>query len=119
MDADGRPALSSATPLVFAISLLACSACSGPTPFGPAADAILVQIRDNEFSPQAVTVDRGKTVAWTNNGQLSHRVVVDGSGLTTHEIAPTAWSELRFDEAGTFTYHCSVHPAKTATVIVE
>lgn len=101
-----------------ALSLLALCACVRPDPFEPAADATHVQVNDSGFTPQTVSVAVGKTVAWTNRGRVTHRVQFDGLALSTAEIVPTAWAELRFDDAGTFTYHCSVHPAETATVTV-
>ena len=78
-----------------------------------------VEMRDNFFVPQTVTIARGKSVRWTNRGQEVHTVATDTPGLGSGFITPTTWFEARFDDPGTFEYRCSLHPEMIGTVIVQ
>ena len=55
---------------------------------------------------------------WTNEGTVNHTVVSDCALWTSTSLAPTCWFEVRFDSAGTFPYHCSVHSGMIGTVVV-
>jgi plastocyanin len=82
-------------------------------------DTAFVEMRDNFFVPQTVTIARGKSVRWTNRGQEVHTVATDTPGLGSDLITPTTWFEARFDDPGTFEYRCSLHPEMTGTVVVQ
>lgn len=82
-------------------------------------DTTFVEVRDNFFVPQTVTIARGKSVRWTNRGQEAHTVATDTPGLGSDIITPTTWFEARFDDPGTFEYRCSLHPEMIGTVIVQ
>jgi plastocyanin len=72
------------------------------------------------FSPQTVTITVGMTIIWTNNTTVSHTVTSNsGHPLNSGLIAPGGTFRHTFKRAGTFGYHCSIHPFMTGTIIVN
>ncbi len=89
------------------------------TPAG-AADAS-VSISGLAFNPANVTVNVGDSVTWTNNDAgIQHTVSSDsGSELGSGAISSGATYVHEFNSAGTYTYHCDIHPTMTGTVVVQ
>jgi plastocyanin len=94
---------------------LALAALAGPA---LAADES-VGIADFAFAPDAVTVDVGDTVTWTNQDGVPHTATADGGAFDTGSLGQGQSGEATFDTPGTFTYHCAVHPTMTGTVVVQ
>lgn len=75
----------------------------------------------NSYSPNPANVTVGQLVAWKNSGGTTHSATQDGgSGFDTGHIANGAQSDtIRFNTAGDFPYHCSIHGSSmTGTVHV-
>ena len=69
------------------------------------------------FSPQSITIDVGDTVTWTNNDDVDHTAT--GSGFDTSTITSGGGTAtVTFATAGTFQYHCTIHPSMTGTIVV-
>jgi plastocyanin len=82
---------------------------------------VLIQPGGNpaSFVPQTVTIKAGQYVTWRNTDAVPHTATDDNSAWQTGQIAPqTASGAVYFGAAGTFTYHCSIHPTMTGTVVV-
>ena len=86
-----------------------------------AGDARDVAIHNYSFTPGTLTVAVGTTVTWTNRDFEVHTVVADdtpstfkSAGLDTDDRF-----SFTFNKAGTYSYHCSVHPHMTGTIIVR
>jgi plastocyanin len=83
----------------------------------------VVAIDDFKFVPDTLRVPVGTTVTWVNCGEPSidepHTATSDGQQWSSDLIAPAGSYSRRFDEAGTFPYHCEPHPFMKATVIVR
>lgn len=79
-----------------------------------------VSIKDFAFSPASITVTKGTTVTWTNNDTTAHTVVeTDGKdGPNSSDVKPGDSYTFTFSQAGTYQYHCSLHPQMTGTVTV-
>ena len=72
------------------------------------------------FSPNPIQITAGSTVTWTNNTGPRHTATSDTGAWTTGNIAPGGTSAaVAFPTAGTFPYHCAIHPSMTGTVIVS
>jgi plastocyanin len=72
------------------------------------------------FSPNPIRITAGSTVTWTNTTGPTHTSTSDTGAWTTGNIAPgTTSSAVAFPTAGTFPYHCAIHPTMTASVIVS
>jgi plastocyanin len=78
-----------------------------------------VQIAGFAFSPSTVTVAVGDAVSWTNTDAANHTATADGGSFDTGAIGNGASTSVTFSTAGTFRYHCKIHPSMTATVVVR
>jgi plastocyanin len=81
-----------------------------------------VDIKNFAFSPKVITVPVGTTVHWTNTDSVEHTVTSDdgsSDGPNSQQLATGDTYEFKFNKAGTYKYHCAVHPEMTATVIVK
>jgi len=92
-------------------SVAAASGCTGSagTP---------VAIANNAFSPNAVTVTVGTVVTWTNTDATTHTVTFD-DGPDCGRLAQGATVSNTFNGAGTFAYHCTIHPFMKGTITVN
>jgi plastocyanin len=79
-----------------------------------------VSINNFAFNPQSVTVKKGTTVTWTNQDSSAHTVTANNgsSGPNSDELSNVQTYSFTFNETGTFTYHCTLHPEMTGTVTV-
>jgi plastocyanin len=117
-----------AAAVLVALYLLACSSSpSTPTPTpdgggggGGGADVTISIVGMNgaqSFSPNPASVQSGQTVRWVNNDSVTHRVVQDGGGVDTGNLAPGASSAaVTVTSAATISYHCSIHPTMIGTI---
>lgn len=79
-----------------------------------------VSIASFAFSPAAVTVNVGESVTWTNNqAGVAHTVTSDTGAFDSGAISGGGTFQQTFATAGTFTYHCSIHPSMQGSVIVS
>jgi plastocyanin len=77
-----------------------------------------VAISGFAFSPATVSVTVGDTVTWTNSDAQGHTATADGGVFDTGTIGNTQSATVTFATAGSFPYHCSIHPDMTGTVVV-
>lgn len=73
----------------------------------------------NAFDPDDVTVEVGTTITWTNNDTVSHTSTSDVSGWNSGIVAPGQQFSFAFPAAGTYSYHCAIHPGMVGTVVVR
>ena len=78
-----------------------------------------VRIVDNAFMNSEVTILVGERVVWKNNGSNTHTSTSDTGKWDSGFLGPGARFGRVFRRAGTFTYHCTVHPSMQGTVIVN
>ena len=71
------------------------------------------------FSPASITVSAGTTITWQNNDGVAHTSTSDNLTWDTGTIAPGQSKATLLGTPGTFTYHCTVHPMMTGTVVVH
>jgi len=76
------------------------------------------------FSPATLTVKAGTTVTWKNTTAASHTVTSDDgksfdSGMANPITAQSGTFSHTFTTAGTFAYHCAIHPFMKATIVVQ
>ena len=72
------------------------------------------------FNPNAVDLAAGGTVTWTFGG-VTHNVTFDAKAGAPPKIPNTsnANGTATFTSAGTFNYHCTIHPFMTGAVTVH
>src|SRR5215211_164160 len=78
-----------------------------------------VSIQDFSFSPGQITVAPGTTVTWVNKGPSPHTTTADDGSWDSGTLQQGEDFSFTFDQPGTYTYHCSIHPDMTATVKVS
>ena len=71
----------------------------------------------NRFRPASITVPRGTRIRWVNKGTLTH-TTTSNTDLWDERLAPGQAFTRRFRQAGTFRYHCSIHPEMTGRITV-
>jgi plastocyanin len=69
--------------------------------------------------PDELNVTTGTTVTWMNTDRTSHTSTSDESGWNSGTIAPGGRFTFTFQNAGTFRYHCTIHPGMVGTVVVR
>jgi len=78
-----------------------------------------ISIVNMAFGPATLTVKTGTTVTWKNNDGIAHTVTSnDGTTFDSGTLAAGASFSFTANTAGTFAYHCTIHPGMTATLIV-
>jgi plastocyanin len=80
-----------------------------------------VTIADFAYDPEPVNVTIGQVVGWTNEDAAPHTATLDDGSCGTGTIQGGSSAQLVFNEPGTFTYHCNIHPAQMAgyTIVVS
>ena len=79
-----------------------------------------VDIQNFSFSPSTLTINVGDTVIWTNQDSISHTITSDsGTELNSLQLSNGQTYSHTFNTAGTYNYHCSVHPTMKGTIVVE
>jgi plastocyanin len=92
------------------------SSCSSNS--APPANEVFIQ--GMAFSPATLTVSVGTTVKWTNKDAIAHTVTSDtGTVLNSGNVAANGTFSFMFMTAGTYLYHCSIHPSMTAKIVVN
>jgi plastocyanin len=72
-----------------------------------------------QFSPSSSNAKVGDVVQWTNTGSVLHNITFDAdSCLTDSSFQPQATWEIKFSKAGTYAYHCTIHPGMDGSITV-
>ena len=80
--------------------------------------ANIVTIQDYSFQPSTLTVPKGTTVTWHNQGSVDHTVTSDTNGLFDSRVSPGKGFTFSFSTPGTYNYHCSIHTSMHGTIVV-
>jgi plastocyanin len=76
-----------------------------------------VTIKNFSFSPSALSVKAGTTVAWVNEDNATHTIKSDT--FSSGELNNGQKFEFKFEKAGSFDYSCGIHPSMNGKIIVE
>ena len=84
-------------------------------------DTVTVEIGDFLFDPEALEITAGQSVVWENVHDQAHTSTGNGDqDWNTQNVAPGESSDpVLFEDAGTFTYICALHPFMHGTVEVS
>ena len=72
------------------------------------------------FQPATLSIKMGTQVEWLNTSDAPHTVTSDAAGdfNSTSNITQNQTFKFTFTKAGTFPYHCNIHPYMKATITV-
>ncbi|MDQ2656412.1 MAG: plastocyanin/azurin family copper-binding protein [Bacteroidota bacterium] len=77
-----------------------------------------VEIRQMKFQPQELSVMKGDTIVWVNNGITAHDVTEQPDGKWTSSSMPVgaSWQMVAKE---TTDYYCSIHVVMTGRILVR
>ena len=79
-----------------------------------------VSIPGFSFDPATLTISQGDTVTWSNDHTVPHTTTSDdGTEWDSGTMNPGDTFSYVFNTAGTFPYHCNIHPSMLGTITVE
>jgi plastocyanin len=59
------------------------------------------------------------TVNWVNSDSIAHTSTANDGSWASATLSPGQTFSRTFTAAGTFPYHCAIHPNMVGTVIVQ
>lgn len=83
---------------------------------GCSSTAAEIETRRQSFEPAAVEVEAGTTVTWRFSDGIPHDVTSD---LFKSEAKSEGTFTHTFEEPGTYSYTCTLHPGMDGQVIVN
>jgi len=104
-----------------AASIAGPAGSSGAAPCAPsnAAGSVAATVKDFAFAPEPVQAKVGDTVTWTNAGPTPHSAALDSFAVCATTTLNTGDAgSITFTAAGTYTYHCAIHPTRMKGTIV-
>jgi plastocyanin len=109
----GTPAAGSSGPA----ATQAAGLCTDVTDAAPATK-VDASVADFKWAPVSAKV--GEVITWKNNDSASHGVQTDEAGCKMNgSIAPGQTRSLVFNQAGTFTFFCFVHPTMKGSITIS
>lgn len=78
-----------------------------------------VSIANMAFTPATITVSAGTKITWMNNDNITHTVTADDNSFDSGNIGGGSSFSRTFSVAGTYSYHCTIHPMMIAKVVVQ
>jgi plastocyanin len=96
----------------------ATGAGAAPCAESTAATVVEAAVADNTWGPVSAKV--GDVITWTNGDSVPHAVALDdGSCAMSGTIPGGGTRSLAFSTAGSFPFHCSVHPSMKGTIAIS
>ncbi len=80
--------------------------------------SVKVDIADFAYDPDPVRVQTGGKVIWQNEDAAPHTATADDGSFDTDIIKEGKIKSETFKQAGTYAYHCEVHPTMHGIVEV-
>lgn len=113
----GKRIAALAATVALSASLLAATSAGEGRGASESAATATVKIREFDFRPGTLTVQRGTTVVFSNRDSVTHTAKRAGS-FATGRISPGKAVSVRFNSRGTYAYHCTIHKFMRGKVVV-
>ena len=102
-----------------ATSAPASTSASGSTAAG-ASGTVTVDMKNIQFAPKDITVDKGQTIKWENLDTVDHdAVATSGATFKSDQFGKGGTFEFTPDKAGKIEYVCTLHPGMVGTITVR
>ncbi len=111
-----------ATPAQPASGSTGASTATTTSAGAPAAQASApngISIANFAFGPSTLTVKAGDEVTFTNNDSVTHTSTGADGTWDSGPIAPGQSYKVTLTTPGSYSFHCSIHPFMTGTVVVQ
>lgn len=93
--------------------------CPGTTSAGGGTGDVKVSATDQlQFTPATQTAKVGQAVQWSNVGSVLHNITFETGCLTDTAFQPGATWTIKFTQAGTYSYKCTIHPGMDGKLTV-
>jgi plastocyanin len=90
-----------------------CATASG-------AGSVAASIENRTFVPASINAKVGDVISWTNADSVPHGIALDDGGAKcTDTISGGATGSTAFSAAGTYAFHCFVHPSMKGTIVIS
>jgi plastocyanin len=105
-----------------ALVLAACAGGASTAPSGgpgasaPAGGGLAVTIKS--FVLPSVEAQVGQQITWTNEDSVGHTVTTDDGSIDGTVSGNGGTYSTAFATAGTYPYHCRIHPTMTGTITI-
>jgi plastocyanin len=70
------------------------------------------------FSPSSLTIKVGTSVTFTNRDAATHTFTANGGAFNSGDVGTNQSYAFTFATAGSYAYHCQIHPYMTGTITV-
>jgi plastocyanin len=84
---------------------------------------VKVSVGDNFYKPKELTIKRGQSISWRNEGAVAHTVTSDTDSSVKFDsgtLDPRGVYALKPTTPGKITYHCTIHgKVQSGTVTVD
>jgi plastocyanin len=90
---------------------------------------IAVSITNFQFTPASAAGPLNTVVTWTNNGGATHHTTTSDTSNPDGSVGIALWDSgslaggatfpFTFTAAGSYTYHCTIHPTMMATIKIR
>jgi plastocyanin len=115
-----RRAATGAAAMAIAAALLVPAIVAGAAPATGTATASSkagVDINHFKFHPRTLNVRKGTKVVFSNSAAIAH-TATDRGVFDSGHIKPGHSFAVRFEQKGTFPYHCKIHPFMHGKIVV-
>ena len=113
-----------------AVAALLATGCGGgdsgpsagavPSAGGSSGTASAITISDFKFSPGTLRVKDGARIKVANDDSAPHTVTADdGHSFDSGTVDSGASTTIGAPPAGTYSYHCTIHPFMKGKVVVQ
>lgn len=103
-----------------ALALAACGGSDTTAPSNsPPVATNAISVGNDFFTPNNVVVPVGSTVTWTWTANASAHNVTFSDGTSGDRSGGGTPYTRTFPTAGTFNFHCTIHPSMTGSVTVQ
>jgi len=95
------------------------TAAAAPCADSTGTTVVAVGVANNAWQ-QPINAKVGDVITWTNGDGVPHKVALDdGSCQMSSNIPGGGSKSLVFSVAGTFPFHCAVHPSMKGTITIS
>lgn len=98
--------------------LLACLGCITRCAEQHAPKVYVVEMKQMQFQPNELTVQKGDTVVFVNHDMVDHNIVEASKGLWSSSMLPAGKSwKTAIDKS--YDYICTIHPTMKGKITVK